>query len=412
MRQEKQQANRIWLWIGAAVLLVAVFFLARLLLRERLPVRVAQVHREAIANTVSTNGRVEPEHPWNFYSPLATTVKAVYAQNGDTVPKGKLLILLDDTAARAQVATAQSGVKAAQALIDAATHNGTQAERQSSAAEVAQNKLNRDQAQRNVDALTRLAATGAASTSEVASARQRLAGAQASLDASQQMAQNRYSPVDQDRARAALADAQAALAAAEHVLNQTRIVAPAPGTIFSLDAAPTEFAEAGKRLLQMADLKQQHIRAYFDEPDIGRLALNQFVDIRWDARPGEAWKGHIVRMPAAVVQYTTRIVGEVMIALDSPENGLLPETNVTVQVTTSSQANALSIPRESLHSESGRYYVYKIVGTELRRTPVTIGAPNLTQVPILTGLNEGDLVATSSTTGQPLQEGIPIKVQR
>src|ERR1019366_4004148 len=141
------------------------------------------------------------------------------------------------------------------------------------------------------------------------------------------------------------------------------------GTIYSMDAAPSQFAEAGKLILQLADLKDERIRAYFDEPDLGRLAVGQSVLIRWDARPAAMWHGHITRMPAAVVTYTTRIVGEVLIALDDPEDGLLPDTNVTVQVTTSSQPDALAMPREALHSESGLYYVYKVVGNELRRTP-------------------------------------------
>jgi HlyD family secretion protein len=85
---------------------------------------------------------------------------------------------------------------------------------------------------------------------------------------------------------------------------------------------------------------------------------------------------------------------------------------VTVTVTTSSEPNALSVPREALHSENGKPYVYKVVGDGLARTPVTIGIINLTQVAIVSGLNEGDWVATGTTNGQPLQEGIPIKVVR
>jgi HlyD family secretion protein len=119
-----------------------------------------------------------------------------------------------------------------------------------------------------------------------------------------------------------------------------------------------------------------------------------------------------VRIPVTVITYGTRTVGEVIVAIDDADDGLLPDTNVTVTVTISSQADALSMPREALHSENGQYYVYKIVGDELKRTNVTIGAPNLTQVPILSGLKEGDWVATTATNGQPLQEGMPIKVQK
>lgn len=411
MVEARRQTGRRWLWVGVVVILVAVFLGTRSLLREHLLVRVAQVQRQQIVNTVSTNGRVEPEHPYQFYSPIATTVKSVYTQVGDQVPAGKLLVVLDDVEARARVASAESAVTAARAQVNAATNNGTQAERQASAAEVAQDRLALAQAQHEVQALTQLQANGAAAPGEVLAAKQRLATAQSALDASLATSQHRYSPDEIARAQASLSDAQAALAAAKHVQSQTRIIAPINGTVYSMDAAPSEFQEQGKLLLQMADLKQQRVRAFFDEPDIGRLAVGQQVAIRWDAKPGEVWHGQITRLPASVVQYTTRIVGEVLITLDNPESGLLPDTNVTVQVTTSSRPNALSMPREALHSENGQYYVYKIDGDELKRTPVTIGAPNLTQVPIISGIQEGDWVATGTINGEPLQQGVPIKIQ-
>jgi HlyD family secretion protein len=65
-----------------------------------------------------------------------------------------------------------------------------------------------------------------------------------------------------------------------------------------------------------------------------------------------------------------------------------------------------------LHSENGKAYVYKLVKGALQRAYVTTGTINLTQVAILSGLEEGDLVATGSENGQPLQEGVPVKVVR
>ena len=73
-----------------AVVLVAVFFVARDLLREKLVVQEAQAVREVLKSTESTNGKVEPEKNYDFYSPLATTVKAVYVQSGDRVAGGQI----------------------------------------------------------------------------------------------------------------------------------------------------------------------------------------------------------------------------------------------------------------------------------------------------------------------------------
>ncbi len=412
MAEERKQSDRrkLWFWRGAAVLTVIVFFTARFLMRDQLPVHAARAVRQVLMNTISTNGRVEPENNYEFYSPIATTVKAVYVQPGDLVPAGKLLLVLDDVQARARLATAESGVKAAQAAVEAATHNGNQQERQAAEAEIARDRLNRDQARHDLDALVKLKNAGAASASEVSDAQQRLDAAEASLHASEQSAKNRYSPAEVERARAELTDAETNLEAARQVMAQTSIHAPVAGSVYSLNASPTDFVEQGKLLLQLADLRHERVRAYFDEPEIGRLAVGQPIEIKWDAKPGRQWHGHIVRVPVAVIAFGTRNVGEVMVQIDDADGGLLPDTNVTVTVTTSSEPNTLSVPREALHSENGKPYVYKVVKDRLVRTSVTIGTINLTQVAILSGLNDGETVATGTANGLPLQEGVPIKV--
>jgi HlyD family secretion protein len=374
-------------------------------------VRVAQAVHRPLESTISTNGRVEPVSNYEVASPLSTTVKAVYVQAGDTVPAGKLLLTLDDVVARARLATAESSVKAAEAAYDVATHNGTREQQQATASDLTRARLDRDQAQRDLDALTKLNATGAASPSEVAAARQRLASANASLEALTTVnSQGRYSPSEIARAKAALDDAQANLAAAQRVEQQTKVYAPASGTVYDLEVKPTEFVQEGKLLVQLADLHQVRVRAYFDEPEIGNLSVGQPIEIKWDARPSRTWHGHIERVPVTVIHLDTRTVGEVLVKIDDQKEGeLLPDTNVTVTVTTSSQANALSVPREALKMENGKPFVFRVDGEELKRTQVVTGTINLTQVAILSGLKEGDWVATGTTSGQPLQEDVPIK---
>lgn len=410
MAKERKQLDRRWVWLGAAVILIAVFFTARSLLRERLPVRVATVSRQELVKTIPTNGRVEPEVNYEYHAPISTTVNAIYVQTGDHVPAGKLLIELDDVEALARVATAESGVKTAEAAMEAATHNGTQAEQQMAAADVARARLDRDQAQHDVDALTQLNKTGAASASEVEAARERLASADGALHAAQQSATGRYSPSEIARARAALNDAQQNLAAAKEIESRLSYRAPIAGTVYSVNVGKTEFVQEGSLLLQIADLHHVRVRAYFDEPEIGQLKIGQKIVIRWDAKPGQSWNGHIVRLPSNVIHLETRNVGEVLVALDGVDGELLPDTNVTVTVTTFSQENVLSVPREALHYEGGQYYVYKVAGDRLDRLPVTIGTITLTEVQIVKGVNEGDRVATGTLNDQRLQTDVPIRI--
>jgi HlyD family secretion protein len=410
MTQERKHTVRIWFWRSLAIILIVVFFAVRALTKDRLQVHVAPVEHVPLVSTISTNGRVEPEANYEIHSPIATTVKAVFVQPGDQVAAGKLLLALDDVQARAREATAESGVKAAQAALEAVTHNGTQQERQMAAADGTRARLERDEARRSLEALTKLNTSGAASSSEVAGAHQRLDAAEANLHALEQGAQNRYSAAEVERARAALADAEASLAAERQELAQTSVHAPAAGTVYSLDTGRTEFVEEGKLLLQLADLHHERVRAYFDEPEIGQLAVGQAIQIKWDAKRGRVWNGHIARTPVTVINLGTRSVGEVLVEVDDADGTLLPDTNVTVTVTISSEPNALTVPREALRTENGKNFVYKVVKDRLEKAFVTVGTINLTQVAILSGVAEGDVVATGTASGQPLQEGVPIRV--
>jgi len=412
MTQKSKQSLKLWLYRTSAVLLIVAFFAVRALTRNRMQVHVATVSHIPLVSTISTNGRVEPEVNYEIRSPLATTVESVYAQPGDQVAAGKLLLQLDSVEARARLATAESGVKAAQAALEAVTHNGSQQERQSAAAEEKRTRLERNEARRNLEALSKLQATGAASASEVAAARQRLETADANLTALEQSTNSRYSPAEIERARAALADAEASLTMERQLVKQTLMRAPVAGTVYSIDAERGEFVDQGKLVLQVADLHRERVRAYFDEPEIGQLAVGQKIQVKWDAKPGHIWNGHIERTPVTVINMGTRSVGEVLIKIDDDDGELLPYTNVTVTVTVSSEANALSVPREALRADNGKKYVYRVVKDELQKTYVTTGIVNETEAAVLSGLQDGDVVATGTAGGQPLHEGVPIKEVR
>jgi HlyD family secretion protein len=193
-------------------------------------------------------------------------------------------------------------------------------------------------------------------------------------------------------------------------LDQTSLRAPIDGTVYSIEVGRSDFVEQGKLLFQMADLKQVRVRAYFDEPEIGNLAAGQPIAIAWDAKLGKEWHGHIIRLPSTIITYNTRNVGEVLVAIDDADGGLLPDTHVTVTVTTSSEPNILTVPREAEHRENGAPFVFRVVDGSLVRTPVATGAISLTKVAITSGLKDGDVVATGSVNGLSLEDGIPVKV--
>src|SRR5579883_1019767 len=402
-----------WIWTGVVIALLLVFYIAHRLTRTTLPVRAATVVRSSLKSTTSTNGVVEPVSNFEATAPFPGVVKGLYVHEGDQVPAGKLLLSMDDADARAKLATALANLKGAQAAYDATVKGGTQEELLSLNGQIQSAILDREQAQNSLATLEKLQMQGAASASEVAAAKDRLIAANNSLGVLEKKKTSRYGSPDVAHAKESLEDAQAAYAAAQQSVNQANVKAPFAGTVYSIPVSRTEFVEQGKTLLEMADLDKLQVRAYFDEPEIGRLREGMPVTITWDARPNLEWHGHIERVPSTIIRYqTTRNVGQAVIAMDHTDGVLLPNTNVTVTVIISDSTNALNVPRDALHTEQGRFYVYRIADGVLRRTEVKTGASNLTQIEILSGLNEGDSVALGTTNGQPLSDGASVSVVR
>lgn len=409
-RQGPPRTARIWIITAAAI--IVIFYGVHLITRGSLPIRVAAATIGDLKIPEATNGKVEPQPQVNFeaHAPFPGIVQALYVHEGEKVPAGKLLLTMDDTEARARVAQALSALKGAQAAYQAAQRGGTQEERISLTGELKKAQIDRDQAQRDLEALQKLQASGAASPSEVSAAQTRLAADTSSIQVLQQKLTDRYGSADLAHLQASLADAQAAYAAAQDALNQAVVHAPFAGTVYSLPVSRTEYVNQGDRLLSMADLSQLQVRAYFDEPEIGKLSIGQPATIVWDARPDLTWHGHIRRLPSNIITYGTRNVGEVLVGIDDADDVLLPDTNVRVTVTVANVSNVLKVPRDALHIEQGATFVYRKQGNSLHRVHVTIGVLNLTEVQILSGLESGDVVALGTTNAQPLADGVPVRV--
>jgi HlyD family secretion protein len=405
----KSKLDVRWLWVPAILFLILVFFGVHRLTRQELPVRVAQAERQSLTRTTSTNGKVEPQSNFSAPAPTPGTVKKLYVHAGQQVAAGQLLLTMADADADARVATALAAVSAAQANLSAMEKGGTQEEQLSLAENISKAQVDVDAAQKNLSTLQQLQTRGAASPSEVESAQQTLAAAKLSLQGLQQRKTGRYANADLEHAKAALADAQASYRAAQTIIAESNVRAPFAGTVYSLPVSQTEYVQQGQELLAMADLSHLQVRGYFAEAEIGLLQVGQVVTVKWEAKPGQTWTGHITRLPSTIITFGTRNVGETLISIDNPDTALLPNVNVTITVTTQHVEDALTIPRDGLHPEAGKDYVYLVKGNTLARRTVTTGAINLTQVQILSGLVEGDVVALGTTNGEPLVEGVPIR---
>ena len=389
--------------------LIAVFLLIRSSTREVVEVRVSPVTYEPLASTVSTNGKVEPVEPFQAHAPAPGVVEKVYVGVGQRVKAGDLLLRLDDADYASRVAAANSNLRTVEAAANDMQQGGTQEERIGNAGELSRARQQQDQAASTLVTLKALQEKGAASAAEVSSAEQRLRSAQTSLTTAQKRTSDRFSGLDRARSAAQIQDARANLLAAQGAYSKAVIRAPFAGTVYSVPVSAYDFVAGGEDMLDLADLNRIQVRAYFDEPEIGKLAPGQAVKLIWDAKANMTWHGHIDRAPTTVITYGTRNVGECLISVDDAHGDLLPNTNVTVTVTISQRFNVLSIPREALHTEGNADFVYRVVNHRLQRTAVRVGSLNLTRVEIAGGLTDKDTVALNATSNRDLTNGLQVK---
>lgn len=389
-----------------AVVVLAAFVSLR---RSQVPIRTGRVERENITASIATNGKIEALDNFEAHAPVATTVKRLYVQQGQWVKPAQMLLQLEDANGRMQAARAEAQLKGAQADVSAVEHGGTKEEVLSTRNALVKAQADRDAAQRNFDAMQRLLQTGAASQAEVDAAQNQLRVADANVHFLQQKLNGRYSQQDIGHVEAQQAEARASLAAAQELLRNSNVTAPRAGVVYSLPVQPGTFVNAGDLLVQTADLHKVRVRAFVDEPEIGKLSKGQEVEVTWDALPGRVWKGTLESLPSTVVQRGTRVVGEVTCVVDNSDLKLLPNTNVNVAVITARVENALTVPRESVHQGSKGQYVFQVVNGELKRREVQTSVSNLTRIAVTSNLPDDAVLALGSTTLRPLGDGIAVK---
>jgi HlyD family secretion protein len=168
--------------------------------------------------------------------------------------------------------------------------------------------------------------------------------------------------------------------------------------------------QTGDLLLQEADLSKLLVRAFVDEPDIGRLQIGQPVEATWDAVPGRSWTGSVSSVPSTVKPRGNRNVGETTCLIDNRDLRLLPNINLGVTIVAAEHINVLTLQRDAMHIDDSDPYVFKIVDNHIKRQSIQFSLQNLTRVEITSGVSEGDHVALPAEEMKPLSDGASVKV--
>lgn len=403
-------SRRVWILLGLAALLVILL----LYLNSRHPaaqVTVAQVTRGNLTSSITSNGQVEPVAPYALRAKFDGFVDRVPAVEGQPVRPGQLLVVLDAQDIRAQLDQARAQLASEENELQLAKAGGRPDQLARLQGDLSAAEAQRDLLQEQNEALRKLVAENAATPQELQTNRAQLTRAEADVEQQQKAKQEFEHQVQLDLRRLPLvvSHTRALVSDLQAKAESARVEAPISGTLYSLPVHPRDFVRTGDLLAEVANLEQVRVRAYIDEPELGRLKPGQPVVITWDALPGHRWTGHTENVPRQVVARGARRVGEVLCSVTNEQMGLIPNTTVDVRIQVTERRNVLTVPRGAVQiADSGRY-VYLVNGGRLHRRKIITGISTAEEFEVLSGLQRGDTVALPGAV--PLRDNMAVQVQ-
>jgi HlyD family secretion protein len=98
---------------------------------------------------------------------------------------------------------------------------------------------------------------------------------------------------DKDQAAAKVEQAKAAVALADARISYATVYSPLKGIVLSKNIEPGEYVAPGTPVVTVGDMVNVWLRAYIDEPDLGRVKVGQKARVTTDTYPGRVYPGTI-----------------------------------------------------------------------------------------------------------------------
>ena len=256
-----------------------------------------------IIQTVSANGTLNPVVLVNVGTQVSGTVKKLHVDFNDRVSKGQILAELDPALFQAQVNQSEANVSNAQASLELALANETRIRQL-----FKQDYVSRQELDQTVQALK--------------SARAQLALARAQLQ--------------KDRTN----------------FDYSVIRSPVSGVVVSrvIDIGQTVAASfQTPTLFTIAqDLSKMQIDSSFAEADVGNIRVGQAVRFTVDAFPNRTFQGEVKQRRLNPTTLQNVVTYDVVVAVDNPDQILMPGMTAYVNITIAQRKNALLVPNTAL----------------------------------------------------------------
>ena len=219
--------------------------------------------------------------------------------------------------------------------------------------------------------------------------------------------------LDDAVARAAVQEAQIALATAQFsqngarldelkiVLADTTIRSPVDGFVAQRNLDPGAFASTNTTILSVVDIRRVKLVARIVERDFRRVRVGAPTEISVDAYPLQVFTGQVARL-APVLDPVTR-TAEVEVEIPNEDFRLKPGMYARVALTADVRSDSLVVPRNALVDVAGSRGVFTVKrdsrDTLAHFVAVETGLQDAERVEIVSGLSEGQQVVSTGAAG-------------
>ena len=241
---------------------------------------------------------------------VAGRLEAIYYEEGQRTTSGDLLGILDPLPYEIKRAEARAALLQAQANLEKMSRGYRAEEIKQAEAQRAEIVASLELAEKDYERLAHLYSQSAVAKKDldnITASRDKLRAELASSTSALTLLREGFRSEDIKASEAAVELAQAQLRDAENNLNDTKLYAPAEGTILTRVAEPGTVVASGQAVYAVMLKDPLQIRAYVTETQLGKVRLGMKGKIFTDSHPGDPLEG-TVNFIASDAEFTPKQV--------------------------------------------------------------------------------------------------------
>jgi len=176
--------------------------------------------------------------------------------------------------------------------------------------------------------------------------------------------------------------------------GRVQMRAPISGTVIERKVTLGQAVERATDAFKIADTTHLWVSLDLYEKDLARVHVGQEVEMRTDARPGEAFRGRVAFI-VPVIDQATR-TAKVRLEFPNPDGLLHAGQLVTARVLADPKLatdEELAIPRSAIEQVEGKTIVFVQAGEAFERRSVLLGTSGGDRIEVRKGLMAGERVA-------------------